>query len=70
MNGRSRANSSPGTLGKFTAFRITPSRRKSRSATTVSIPTCSCASTVDAAMCGVAMTCGSLASRQSAGGSL
>jgi hypothetical protein len=36
----------------------------------VSIPTCSCASTVDAAMCGVAMTCGSFASRQSDGGSV
>ena len=36
-----------------------PSLRKSRSAAAVSLPTCSCASLVDAAMCGVAMTCGS-----------
>ena len=35
----------------------------------VSMPTSSCASSVDAAMCGVATTCGSWASDQSSGGS-
>ena len=47
-----------------------PSRRKSRTVAAVSVPTSSCASSVDAAMCGVAMTCGSWASDQSAGGSV
>ena len=46
-----------------------PSRRKSRTVAAVSMPTSSCASSVDAAMCGVAITCGSLASDQSDGGS-
>ena len=55
--------------GKFTALRTTPSRRKSRTVAAVSRPTSSCASSVDAAMCGVATTCGSWASDQSAGGS-
>ena len=46
-----------------------PSRRKSRTAAAVSTPTSSCASPVDAAMCGVATTLGSSASVQSVGGS-
>ena len=57
------------TEGKFTALRMMPSLRKSRNAAAVSVPTCSCASFVDAAMCGVATTCGSVARRQSFGGS-
>ena len=68
--GRRRANASAGSDGKFTAFLMTPSLRKSRTASAVSTPTSSCASPVDAAMCGVAITFGSFASVQSSGGSL
>src|SRR5688572_16262451 len=48
--GCSRLNSSADTEGKFTAFLIKPSFRKSRSASAVSSPTSSWPSRVDAAM--------------------
>ena len=60
IHGRASVYSSAGSAGKLTALRITPSRRKSRTFIAVSVPTSSCASTVEAAMCGVATTCGEL----------
>ena len=52
-----------------TALVTRPSLRKSRTARTVSTPTRSCASRVEAAMCGVATTAGCFASAQCTGGS-
>ncbi len=70
IHGCSRCSSSGETDGKFTALRTRPSRRKSRTVAAVSRPTSSCASSVDAAMWGVATTWGSFASVQSLGGSV
>jgi hypothetical protein len=69
IHGCSRRNSSAGSEGKFTAFLTAPFLRKSRTVAAVSKPTNACASSVDAAMCGVLITCGNLASDQSVGGS-
>ena len=46
-------------VGKLTELRIVPSFRKSRSVEIVSTPTSSWPSRVDAAICGLATTCGS-----------
>ena len=58
-SGPIRAATAGGSAGALTAFRTMPRSRNSHSASTVSMPTRSCPSRVDAAMCGVAMTCGS-----------
>ena len=54
-------------FGTFTALRIVPSRSAARTDCAISIPTLSCASTVDAPKCGVSTTFGALRKGESLG---
>src|SRR6202167_4571196 len=68
--GRKRRYCSAESAGIFTALRINPSARYSRTCSAIAVPTSSCASAVEPAMCGVAIRFGKPTSGEFFGGSV
>src|SRR5580700_5109072 len=68
--GRKRRYCSAESAGMFTALRINPSARYSRTCSAINVPTSSCASAVEPAICGVAIKFGNPINGEFFGGSV